>query len=170
MQSLVRAADEELLGSWAAVTADLITFCRSKGLSVYSQIADALDSMPDPPPLPTDADRDAPLHPAIEAMMTVSTRAHAFLETIPKEEVDFATSLTMGERTEEVPGRFSPLEIPTRPDPIVLPDLRTPADYATAPCKHECAIIKQSHHVRQAHEVWRRGTIMQRALMLSRAG
>jgi len=32
LQSLIRAADEELLGSWAAVTADLITFCKSKGL------------------------------------------------------------------------------------------------------------------------------------------
>ncbi len=133
---------------------------------MYSKIADALDYMADPP-LPTSEDRAAPLHPAIEAMMSVSTRAHAFLETIPKKEVDFATSLIMGERTQEIPGRFSPQEIPTRPDPIVLPDLRTPADYAAAPCKHECAIIKQSRHVRQAHEVWRKGTIMQRALMLS---
>ena len=53
---------------------------------------------------------------------------------------------------------------------IALPDLRTICDYATAPCKHECAVLKQSRHVRQAHKVWRDGTVMQRALMLSRAG
>ncbi len=85
--------------------------------------------------------------------MPVSTRAHAFIETIPKEEVDFATSGIMEERTEEILGRFSPLEAPTIPDTIVLPDLRTPANYATTPCKHECAILKQSRHVRQAHAV-----------------
>ena len=52
---------------------------------------------------------------------------------------------------------------------IVLADLRTPADNATAPCNHEFTILKQSRHVRQAHAVWKDGTIMQRALMLSRA-
>ena len=75
----------------------------------------------------------------------------------------------MGERSVEIPGRYAPLKAPTRPDPIILPDLRTPQDYATAPCKHECAVLKQSRHVRQAHEVLREGTMMQRALMLSRA-
>ena len=36
LQSLIRTSDEELFGSWAAVTTDLINFCRSKGLSTYS--------------------------------------------------------------------------------------------------------------------------------------
>jgi hypothetical protein len=154
LQTLIRAAGEELLGSWAAVTSDLINFCRSKGLSTYSQIADALDSIANTPPTHMEEVHTALLHPSIDTMMTVSMRAHAFLGTIPKEEVDFSTSRIMGERTEENPGRFSPLEAPTRPDVIVLPNLRTPADYAMAPCKHECAIIlKQSRHVRQAHAV-----------------
>ena len=120
--------------------------------------------------MPMEEAHAPPLHPTIDAMMTVSTKAHAFMGTIPKEEVDFATSLIMGERTEEIPGRFSPLEAPTRPEVIVVPDLRTPTDYATAPCKHECAILKQSRHVRQAHAVWKDGTIMQRALMMSKVG
>ncbi len=30
LQSLIRVADEELLGSWASITSDLITFFRSK--------------------------------------------------------------------------------------------------------------------------------------------
>jgi len=45
MQSLIRAADEELLGSWASLTANLIVFLRSKSLSVYDKQADALDAM-----------------------------------------------------------------------------------------------------------------------------
>ena len=110
--------------------------------------------MADTPSTPMDEEHHAPpLHPTIDAMMAVSMRAQAFLGTIPKEEVDFSTSLIMGERTKEIPARFSPLEAPTRPNVIVLHDLRTPADYATAPCKHECAILKQSRHVRQAHAV-----------------
>jgi len=126
--------------------------------------------MADTPPTPIDEDHAPPLHPTIDAMMTISMRSHAFLGTIPKEEVDFSTSLIMGERTEEIPGRFFPLEAPTRPSVIVLPALRTPGDYATAPCKHACAILKLSRHVRQAYAVWKDGAIMQRALMLSRAG
>ena len=49
LQSLIRAADEELLGSWASITSDLITFFRSKDMPVYTKLADALDSMADPP-------------------------------------------------------------------------------------------------------------------------
>ena len=44
----MRAADEELLGSWASITPNLISFYRSKGLEVYTKIVDALDSMADP--------------------------------------------------------------------------------------------------------------------------
>ncbi len=34
LQSLVWAADEEMLGSWASITAELISFCISKGMDV----------------------------------------------------------------------------------------------------------------------------------------
>ena len=68
LQSLIRVADEELLGSWVAVTADLINFCRSRGLSAYSQIDDALDFMADTPPTPMDEVHAPPLHPAIDAI------------------------------------------------------------------------------------------------------
>ncbi len=47
MQSLIRAVDEELLGSWASVTTNLIVFLRSKSLSVYDKLADAMDAMAD---------------------------------------------------------------------------------------------------------------------------
>ena len=118
---------------------------------------------------PHDSPHEVPPHSAVAVMVAVSTRAHAFLESIPQEEIDFTTSLIMGKRSMEISGRYLPLEAPCRPKPIVLPDLRTPTDYATAPCKHESAILKQYRHVRKAHEVWRDGTVVQRALMLFRA-
>ena len=91
LQSLIRTADEEIIGSWAAYTADLITLYRSKGLSAYSHIVDALDSIANHLPTPMDDDHAPPLHPSIDAMMTDSMRAHAFFGTISKEEVDFST-------------------------------------------------------------------------------
>jgi hypothetical protein len=129
----MRAYDDDLLGSWASVTADLVTFCGSKGLSVYSKISDALGSMADPPP-PFGGLHDSFSLPAIVAMMAISTMDRAYLETISKEEIDFTTSRIKGERTVEMPDRYMPLEAHTRPEPIVLSDLKTPADYATAPC------------------------------------
>jgi hypothetical protein len=47
LQSLIRVADEQLLEPWASITADLVAFCRSKQVSVYIKMADALDSMAD---------------------------------------------------------------------------------------------------------------------------
>ena len=166
MQSLIRASHEELLGSWASVTANLIVFLRSKSLSVYDKLADALDAMVDDD---TD-DTDSPVIPAIASIMAVSARAHTFLADITKSEMDFATSLTLGERLVEVPGRFVNLETHTKPEPIVLTDLRVPSDYVTTPCKHECAIMKQARHVRHAYQVWTDSTMTQRALMVSRSG
>jgi len=166
LQSLIRAADEELLGSWAAVTADLIAFFRSKNQDVFDKLADALDTMAEEN---TDSTSTTTI-PAVAALLTVSTRAHAFLADISQAEMDFATTTVLGERRVEIPGRSTPLEAAEKPEPMVLSDLRTPADYATASCKHECAIMKQSRHVKQAHAVWTEGTMIQRALMLSRAG
>ena len=56
---------------------------------------DALDSMANHP----DKQHEALPHPAIEVMLSVSTRAHAFLESIPQVQTDLTTSLIMGERT-----------------------------------------------------------------------
>ena len=47
MQSLIRAAYEKLLGSWTSVTANLVALFRSKNLSVYDRLADALNAMAD---------------------------------------------------------------------------------------------------------------------------
>ena len=47
LQSLERSADEELLGSFAGISASLISFCRSTERPVYIAIAEALESMDD---------------------------------------------------------------------------------------------------------------------------
>ena len=47
MQSLECSADEELLGSFAEISASLISFCRSTELPVYIAIAEALESLDD---------------------------------------------------------------------------------------------------------------------------
>jgi hypothetical protein len=56
----------------------------------------------------------------------------------------------------------------TREESVVFLDLRTPAYYASAPCKLECAILlEKSRRVRQSHKVRTDGSYVQRALMLS---
>jgi len=149
LHSLVRAADEELLGSWASVTTDLIAFFRSKGLQVYDKLANALDTMCD-----EESNLETPVIPALTALLLVITRAHVCLTDISTTEMEFATSTIMGERVVEIPGRYAPREAATRPEQMVLPDLRVPGDYATTSCKHECAVLKQSSHIRHAHAVW----------------
>ncbi len=86
------------------MTAHLITFPKSKDLLVNTKIADALDSMADPPLAPTKPQVPA-THPAVAAMMSISTRAHTFLDTIPEVEIEFSTFLIMRERIVEIPGR-----------------------------------------------------------------
>ena len=120
------------------MAANLIGFLRSKSLSVYGKLADALDAMADDDVEVT----RVPVIPLVASLMAVSARAHTFMADITQSEMDFATSLTLGERLVEVPGRFSVLETHTKPKPIVLPDLRLPTDYVSATCKHECAIVK----------------------------
>jgi hypothetical protein len=143
MQSLVRPVDEELLGSWAAIIANLIVFLRSKSLSVYDKLTDALNAMA----YDGVDDTEMPVIRAVASIMAVSARAHTFLADITQNEMDFTTFVTLGERLVEVPGRFVNLDIHTKPEPIVLPNLRLPVDYITTSCKHECGIMKQSRHV-----------------------
>jgi len=139
-QSLIRDSGKELLGSLASITADLIKFLRSKDLSVYSSLADAMESMADDVADPAFADI-SPLIPSIASLMIVSIHACAFLSEISQCELSFATSLVMRDIVVETPGRYTPLDAPTRPEQIILPDIRSLGDYATAPCKHECDVL-----------------------------
>ncbi len=97
--------------------------------------------------------------PTVSAMLDVSARAQVFLEDI-SEEIDFATSTAMGERLVEVHGRQSTAQAAAKLEKIVLPDLRTAADYVVAACKHECAVLKQTRHIRQARAVWTKSSMV----------
>ena len=163
LQSLIRAADEEMIGSWASITADLITYFRAKSLPVYDELAEALEAM-------ADEETETNRVPAVQSLLAVSARSQSFLADMTENEMDFATATVMGERLVEIPGRYTPADESAKPERVVLPEPRMPADYATATCKHECAILKQSRHIRQAYTVWTEGTVTQRALMLSRSG
>jgi hypothetical protein len=47
MNSLSRSPDEKFLGSFVAIAASLIAFCRKTKLSIYIRIAEALESLGD---------------------------------------------------------------------------------------------------------------------------
>ncbi len=53
--------------------------------------------------------------PAVAAMLAVSGRAQIFLADITEEEIDFATSTTMGERLVEIPGRQTAAQAAAKP-------------------------------------------------------
>jgi hypothetical protein len=131
----MRATEEDILGSWASITADLINFFRSNDLSIYSAPAYALDSIKDTDVEPT----YITLTPSIlvfAARMAMSSRTHAFLSDIPQVELEFSTSMVMGERIVEILCNYTPMEAPSRRKHIVLLYLRSLFDYATGPWKH----------------------------------
>jgi hypothetical protein len=68
----------------------------------------------------------------------------------------------------EIPGKYTGAAVQL-PDPIVLPEPRSLADYALAPCKHECNILKQRRHVGQAHKLLERMDPLKQALMRASA-
>ena len=69
----------------------------------------------------------------------------------------------------EIPGRWT-LEGDSPPDMISLPDPRPLTDYPLAPCKHECSLIKQARHVRQALDIFESMNPLQQELMRASAG
>ncbi len=53
----------------------------------------------------------------------------------------------------EVPGAYDPEKPDSIPEPMTLLEPRLMSDYITAPCKHECIVIKQIRHAKHAHRV-----------------
>ena len=124
LQSLALSADEEFLGSWAAISAPLSEFFRATGEPIYEDLADVLDSMAEDPAL---SDPTATEIPAIAAFRSISNRAHSSFADITENELELATSLSRGHRTVEVAGRYE--EGPgLPPEPIRLPDPRPISD------------------------------------------
>ena len=77
MQSLIKAASEELLGSWASVAAILISFLQSKGLDMNAKLADIMVAMAD-----DDTDPLRPVIPTVSSLLVVSSKAQCFLSDI----------------------------------------------------------------------------------------
>jgi hypothetical protein len=98
LQSLVRAAYEELLGSWASVTTILIAFFRTKGLLVFDKLTNALDTMAS-----EDSTLETPVIRAVASLLAVSARTQTFLADISVTKMNFATNTIMGERLIEIP-------------------------------------------------------------------
>ena len=75
-------------------------------------------------------------------------KIEALREPLSEEETAGGTALIRGTRTVEVPGRFDPEKQDPVPEPITLPKPRLVSDFITAPCRHECSIIKQVRHAK----------------------
>jgi len=122
LNSLARSADEEFLGSVAAIVASLISFCRKTELEVYIRIAEALEDLGDTPEQqedklqsPTGRQCDT-----LAAIKTVSERASISMSPPTGEELNIATQLIRGHSIVEVPGKWNRTGDST-PDSIVLP-------------------------------------------------
>jgi len=68
-------------------------------------------------------------------------------------EIKIATELVRGSRAVEVPSAYDPEKPDSVLEPVTLPEPRLLNDYTTAPCKHECGIINQLRHAKQAHKL-----------------
>jgi hypothetical protein len=173
LQSLERAADEEFLGSFASISASLISFCRRTALPVYMEIAVAIESMGDTREMleslgdSQGSDEPLPTVQTIKDVVMVAGRTP--MDSPSDDQLKLATELVRGHSVAEVPGRW--VKTGERaPDPITLPEPRSLSDYVMATCKQECSILKQARHVRQAHHVFSNLDPVRKALMRAAAG
>ncbi len=136
MQSLEASTDEEFLESFAGIAAALIFFCKNTELDVYIRIAEALKRTDDPDPnvgtgcTTTDGDKAA------------YARTAELREPLSEAEIKTTTELVRGSKAVEVPSAYDPEKPDFVLEPVTLPEPRLLRDYTTAPCKHDCGIIK----------------------------
>ncbi len=110
---------------------------------MYIQIAEALEEL-DPPKLRDPDSRETPAAPCqtVTEILEVAARAYSPSARATTEEQTMATQLVRGHSVVEVPGSWNKVRDPA-PDPIVLPEPRSLADYVFAPCKHECSLLRK---------------------------
>ena len=70
----------------------------------------------------------------------------------------------------EAPGSFYPERLDPIPEPVTLPEPKTLGDLVSAPCKHECSILKQICHAKQAHGLLSTLNSTKQALLKATAG
>ncbi len=97
-------------------------------------------------------------------------RTEALREPLSEEETTIATDLIRGARLVEVPGGFDPDRRDSVPEPITLPEPRLLGDFITAPCKHECSIIKQVRRAKKAFRVLSALNLVKQALLRATVG
>ena len=141
LQSLEYSAEEEFIGSFAAIAASLITLCKKTEQHAYIRIAEALEALDDT--------EGGVSYPTLEGVKEAMTRTTTRREPLSAEETEGATDLVRGTRTVEVSGRFDPVKQDSVPEPITLPEPQPVSDYITAPCRHDCSIIKQVRHAKR---------------------
>ncbi len=92
-------------------------------------------------------------YPTVEKILEVATRAYYPSEEVSADELTLATELVRGHMVVEMPGSTTASGV-TLPDPIVLPHPKFMADFVSAPCKHECNLLRQSRIAKQAAKVF----------------
>jgi hypothetical protein len=150
------------VGSFAAITHSLIKFCRNTGSRVYTRIAEALEELDSPTGM-------APTCATVTNIKEVFDTVLLDVGDIAQDEIGVATQLVKGHRMVEVPGKDDDAAS-IHPEPLRPPDPRDLSDLARPPCKHECAIIKQRRHIRQAHKLLQEIGPVRGALMKAPAG
>jgi len=142
LQSLNVAADEEYMGSFVGIAAELISFCKSMELPVYIRLAEALEGTKDLGATAGCA--------TITGVQETYGRLERLREPLTDEESKTVTELVRESRLVEVPGAFDSERLDPIPEPLTLTEPRLLMDYTTAPCKHECGIYKKIRHAKQA--------------------
>jgi hypothetical protein len=155
LNSLTRSGDDEFLGSFAAIAASHISFCRKTELEVYIRIAEALEDLGETPEQLEDNLQSPNGHQCdtLATIRTVTERASISMSPPTGEELNLATQLIGGHSIVEVPGKWNKTGDST-PDSIVLPEPMTLSDIVTAPCKQEVSLLKQTRQVRQASKLF----------------
>jgi hypothetical protein len=147
LQSMALAANEELMGSFAGIAASLISFYRNTELPVYIRIAEALEETKGEGVVESEC-------ATVKGVKKAFERMEWLREPLFEEKSKTTTEQMKGSRVVETPaGAFDPERPDSVPEPVTLPEPKTLGDYVTAPCKHECRILKQIHHAKQAHRL-----------------
>jgi hypothetical protein len=109
-------------------------------LQDYIRIAEAIEKTEDPDTITG--------CPTTDGVKDAYARTDELSKPLSEEESKTATELVRGGRLMEVPGAYDPEKPDSTPEPVTLPEPRLLSDYTTAPCKHECGIIKQIIHAK----------------------
>jgi hypothetical protein len=135
-----------MLKGIAGIAVALISFCRNTELHVYIRIAEALEGTKE------DGGTESACA-TVKEVKEAFQRKEWLREPLTEEESNTATELIKGSRLVETPGAYDPGRPDAIPEPVTLPEPRSLGDSVTAPCKHECGILKQIRHAKQVHRL-----------------